>query len=439
MAHNMVIPVILCGGHGLRLWPLSTRELPKPFHRFHGAYSLLQDTLLRCRSQLFHSRPVIVASIVHHALLLEQLSEIDVKAELLLEKSGRDSLGAALAGAMHVSDRASGDMMLLMAADHYIPDVADFERAVAKACPAADKGMLVTFGIRPGRPHEGYGYIKPGDVVSGTDTVHVAQFVEKPDRERAAELIADGWLWNSGNFLCQPAVLLKEAEELARPMFLAIKAAYAGRSKPGDAVVLGTALVGDEVGAVSIDRAIMEKTGRGCVLPVDYRWNDIGTWASVADLYSPDAAQNTTSGTALVLHATGVFVHAVNLPVAVVGVDDVIVVATDAGVLVTTREAAQHVKLVSEAFRNIGSDGTEAVPYVIPPGGGRIDLALCPQDRLLLVSKGKAVIERDAATSSVSHNGVYVIPGNTVCRICNGGTCDLEMFVILPVQQVVNR
>ncbi len=337
-----VIPVILSGGSGTRLWPLSRASKPKQFLRFGRPNSLFQETVLRCRSAVFDPRPIIVGADAHRFLLAEDLRDISVEADILLEPVARNSCAAIVAGCLQALSRDPHAMVLALAADHFIPDAEAFSEAVAAACGDAERGLLVTFGITPRHPATGYGYIAPGPERHGASFA-VQSFIEKPDQAAAARHIADGYLWNSGNFLFKAATFLNEAQRLAPEIVSAVRQAFEGASRDLDFLRLEPEAFA-AAPPVSVDYAVMEKTSHAAVLPVSYQWSDVGSWGAVSDLHETAAGGNAIIGDAVVLDGQDNLVHSEGRLTAVVGMSGAVVVATRDSVLVAARERSEDVK-----------------------------------------------------------------------------------------------
>ena len=320
--HPPVYPVILCGGSGERLWPASRPWRPKPFLPLVGPQSGFQAAVLRAAS-LATGGMVIVGGELHEGLIVRQLAEIDAEATLLLEPAGRDTAPAIAAAAAWVAARSPEAILLILPADHHVPDAEAFCTAVRESLVAAEAGAIVTLGVRPGSPATAYGYIRPG---AGEATVKpIAAFVEKPAAEAAAALVAGGALWNSGTFIASAATLVSEVTRLAPQVAAAAIAAV----RALDGRRLGAAFVGAP--KVAFDRAVMEKTDRGAVLPVDFAWSDLGAWDAVAAV---------TGERVLIRAAPGMRVE-------VLGLSDVAVVAELDAVLVTALDHSQAVRDVA--------------------------------------------------------------------------------------------
>ena len=348
MAEQLIIPVILSGGAGTRLWPLSRDAKPKQFLRFGSEYSLMQETVLRCSSPGFDQRPIIVSGETQRFLIAEDLREINVRADIILEPMRRDSCAAIAAGCLQALERSPDAVVFILAADHKIPDVKAFAEAVAKAKPDAVSGYLTTFGIKPTCAATGYGYIKPGAKVGDGGSAVLEKFVEKPDAVTAATYVEAGYLWNSGNFLFSAQVFLDELRKFAPLVLAAVQESFSKARKDTDFVWLETNGFAQSP-QISVDYAVMEKTERAAVFAVDYAWNDIGSWDAVYELLSKDEKKNSVQGHGLVMQGKNNFVQSEGILTALIGVDDLVVVTTADAVLITKRGISENVKnLVGE-------------------------------------------------------------------------------------------
>jgi mannose-1-phosphate guanylyltransferase/mannose-6-phosphate isomerase len=352
----VIVPVVLCGGAGTRLWPASRQDLPKPFLPLIGGRTTFALTLDRIADRAVFGSPLVVASASHRNLVESALADAGVEGELLLEPVPRDTAAAIAAAAAHVARSHADAVILVLPADHVIRDGAGFAATVAAALPAARSGHIVVFGIKPDHPATGFGYIQPGPQLADGAARKVAAFIEKPDGERAAELVAKGYLWNSGMFLMRADVAVGETRRHAPEIARAAEAAVATASATGGATILEK----DAFSAApkkSIDYAVMEKTDRAAVVEARFDWSDLGAWSAVWDAAEKDAAGNAISGDAVLIDARGVLVSTETQRVGVVGIDNVAVVAADGAVLVTTRERSGQVKDLVAAIQS----RTEAV------------------------------------------------------------------------------
>lgn len=338
----------MCGGAGMRLWPVSREAFPKQFLRFGSSHTLFQETMLRVAVQGY-AKPVVVAGNDHRFIVADQLREIGVEADILLEPVRRDSCAAVVAAAAMIARDDPTTPMLVLAADHDIGDAATFREHVERGLPGADQ-WLITFGIRPRFPATGYGYIAPGSLMAEVpDVFTVARFAEKPDYETATRYIAEGYLWNSGNFLFSAGTFLAEADRLAPdiagPVSLAVDKAL-----PDLDFIRLDAEAFRNAAAQSIDYAVLEKSDRVAVVPSDFPWSDIGTWSAVQAANAPDDAGNVSIGSASFHEAQGNLAYSPDRFTAVVGMDNVAVISTVDALLVVNREHAEAVKSVVEGL-----------------------------------------------------------------------------------------
>ncbi|HUH56710.1 MAG TPA: mannose-1-phosphate guanylyltransferase/mannose-6-phosphate isomerase [Rhodanobacter sp.] len=350
----MLIPLILSGGSGTRLWPVSRKNLPKQFLALAGQGTLFQQAIARTRQLPQVAAPIVVASDDHRFLAADQLLESGIDdATIVLEPLARNTAPAIALGALQAIDRDADAVLLVLPADHLIGDTDAFAAAVEKALPLAEQGWLVTFGIRPDRPETGFGYIRHGEAVG--DGYHVDQFVEKPDLATAKSYVADGgYDWNSGMFLFKASRYLEELAAHAPAMLTAVREAHAKASVDLDFVRIDRdafARVPDD----SIDYAVMEKTRRAAVIPVSCAWSDIGSWSALWQTSVHDAQGNAHDGDTLAIDTRNSLLRSHDRHLlATVGVDDLIVVTTPDATLVAHRDAAQDVKKIVEQLKAAG-------------------------------------------------------------------------------------
>ncbi|MEW6017802.1 MAG: AGE family epimerase/isomerase [Pseudomonadota bacterium] len=349
-----VYPVIMCGGAGTRLWPASVPQRPKQFLSLTGELSMFQETVRRVAAIPGTAQVVVVAGQGHGALVAEQLAALDTAAVVLLEPQARDSAPAMAAACAWIESCDPQGIAVVVAADHHIPDAAAFQRAAEQAVAAAQAGHIVTLGVTPREPSTAYGYISPGEPLDG-EARRVAAFVEKPDAATAQGYIDQGYLWNSGNFVVSARGLLAELEAFEPQIATSARAAVAEAAdgERSGARVLGRAF--GQAPKISIDYAVMEKTRRAAVLPVDFDWSDLGAWDAVHAAGQADAQGNVTQGRTALIGAAGNLVRAGGrATVALVGVRDLAVVVEDDQILVCALDQSQQVKAAVDAVRALG-------------------------------------------------------------------------------------
>ncbi|MEC7996775.1 MAG: mannose-1-phosphate guanylyltransferase/mannose-6-phosphate isomerase [Pseudomonadota bacterium] len=371
----MLHPVILAGGVGSRLWPLSRAAMPKQFIELDGPSSLFQQTLTRLGGLLELGTIRVLGNSEHRFLIAEQLRLQQLEgSQILLEPVGRNTAPAVTVAALAAMDEDRDAKILVLAADHKITNVPAFEQAVAAAIELASKKYLVTFGIVPGRPEIGYGYLKKGLPVS-TQGFRVEEFVEKPDLETASAYVASGeHYWNSGMFLFSAAEFLLEMEIYAPDIMQQCRLAFERISPDLDFLRIPDA----EFAACrseSIDYALMEKTSRAAMVPLDAGWNDLGSWQSLWDISQKDEAGNVVSGQVKVIGTRQSYVHAASRVVAAIGLENVTIVETDDAVLVASSDELQRVRQLVEGLKAQAPHLTETASLVHRPWGSYRTLA----------------------------------------------------------------
>jgi len=339
-------PVILCGGSGTRLWPLSRQSRPKQFLPLVTSRSLLQDTAARVGSLPECSAPIIMSNHEHRFMVAEQLQELGiVPAAQILEPVPRNTAPAIAVAALQLRNTDPDGIMLVLPSDHAIADTGAFHEAIRTAARSAAKGLLVTFGIRPSEPNTGFGYIERGQPIEGEARVfRVGRFVEKPDLDTARGYIASGrFSWNSGIFLFSPRRYLEELERFRPDILKASAQALQGAARDLDFIRLERAAF-EAAPAESIDYAVMEKTSAGAVVEADFGWSDVGSWSALWEMGEKDAAGNLLRGDVQVKDASGCYLRADKRLLFALGVKDLVVVDTDDALFVGARSRAQEVK-----------------------------------------------------------------------------------------------
>jgi mannose-1-phosphate guanylyltransferase/mannose-6-phosphate isomerase len=450
----LIHPVILCGGSGTRLWPASRESFPKQFLPLaEPGRSSFQATAARLADGATFARLAVITANDARFLVAEQLAQGGIAADILLEPCRRDSAPAVAVAALHAAARDPKALVLILPADHAIGDDAAFVQAARAARAGAMAGHIMTLGITPTHPSTAYGYIQPGGPLPGETGAHaVARFLEKPDTARAAGLIADGALWNGGYFLFRADVMLDELEAHAPAVLEAASAAVATAARDLDFVRLGEEAFG-RAPQISIDYAVMERTRRAGVLPVGFPWSDIGTWGALWEVAPRDADGNALRGRVAVRDTHNSLVHSSGeILTTVVGLDDVVVVATDDAVLVTSRSAGAEVKGLVETLRRRGEPEADAHRLMYRPWGSyqRIDIGgrfqvkritVKPGGRLSLqkhhhraehwvVVRGTAEVTVDGAVRLVHENEAAYLPIGCVHRLANPGKIPLELIEV---------
>ena len=445
-----IIPVIMCGGSGTRLWPASRESLPKQFIPLLGDLSTFQTTVARFAGPAF-GKPLILASNDVRFIVAEQIATLGIAAEIVLEPSRRDSAAAVAVAACLAARKDPKAVALVVAADHLIPDTEIFVADCVRAADAAREGFIMTLGVTPSAPATGYGYIAPGEAIAGTDAFQIARFVEKPDLATAQRYIADGYLWNSGNFLFRADAMLEELRAHAPATIAAAETAVDRATTDLDFLRLDpeSFLTAPKI---SIDYAVMERTGRAGVLPVSFSWSDIGSWGAIWEASARDAAGNALHGNVEVLDTRNSLVHGDAVLTAVVGLDDVVVVSTPDAVLVTTRARSEQVKDLVAAMKAKRRTEVDDHLKMYRPWGSyqRIDIGprfqvkritVKPGHRLSLqkhfhraehwvVVRGTAEVTIDDQVILRHENEAAYLPIGSVHRLANPGKIDLEMIEV---------
>jgi len=449
----MIYPVILSGGAGTRLWPMSRAALPKQLLRLTSERSMFQETLLRLQGIEELGQPLVVCNNEHRFVIAEQLREIGIDPlGIVLEPFGRNTAPAAAVAALSLLERDDSAVMLVLPADHLIRNIAAFHQAVRDGCAAVQQGHLVTFGIVPNAPETGYGYIQEGPALSGLAACRVARFVEKPDRAEAEALLAAGnHFWNSGMFLFSCRQFLEELERYQPDIVAACRQALAKARRDLDFLRLDEKAFAD-CPSDSIDYAVMEHTRAAAMVKADIGWNDIGAWSAIWEVGDRDEFGNVKQGDVWLDGVENSLVRAESRMVAAIGVKNVVIVETSDAVLIVDRDRAQDVKKVVEHLKQAGRSEHEFHTRVLRPWGWYegIDkgdrfqvkrISVNPGASLSLqmhyhraehwvVVRGTAEVTRDGETFFVSENESTYIPVGVKHRLANPGKVPLEIIEV---------
>ncbi|PKH88002.1 mannose-1-phosphate guanylyltransferase/mannose-6-phosphate isomerase [Colwellia sp. Bg11-28] len=446
----MITPVIMAGGSGSRLWPLSRSLYPKQFLALSGELTMLQTTVQRL-SNLEVNSPLVICNEEHRFIVAEQLRALDITGSIILEPVGRNTAPAiALAAEVTVND--NDPLLLVLAADHVIQNTDAFTDAVKNAIPLAEVGKLVTFGIVPTQAHTGYGYIKRGNPVLGSSGYDVNAFVEKPDANTAANYLESGeYYWNSGMFLIKASRYLQELQKYRPEIFMACKKALDHTTHDKDFVRLDAetfALCPDE----SVDYAVMENTTDAVVVPLDAGWNDIGAWSALWEVNDKDEEGNTTFGDTILQDTSNSLIHGGERLIATVGLDNVVIVDTKDALLVACKDKVQDVKKIVEKLKAEKRSEFKIHREVYRPWGkyDAIDngeryqvkrITVNPGEKLSsqmhhhraehwIVVSGTASVTNGEKTFLVTENESTYIPIGIVHSLENPGKLPLEMIEV---------
>jgi mannose-1-phosphate guanylyltransferase/mannose-6-phosphate isomerase len=446
-----ILPVIMCGGSGTRVWPESRETLPKQFIPLVGERSTFQTTMQMLADPAFET-PLVISSLDYRFLITDQLREIGAHADIVLEPMRRDS-GPAVAVAAGLAARRSPDtIVVVLAADHVVRNQAGLVDLCKKAAVAAKDGYIVTLGVKPDAPATGYGYLRPGaPLKAGGDVLKLEAFVEKPDRDTAQSYVDAGYFWNSGNFIFRADVMQAEIAKFEPEIFAAAEAAIEAATTDLGFLVLDAAAF-EQAPKKSIDYAVMEKTEQAALIPADIGWSDVGNWRAVWELSDRDARGNSVRGNGVVMDAINVHVRSDETLTTVVGVDDIIVVTTQDAVLVLSSEHGDKVKeLVAQLKRDNHREAGEHKRIFRPWGyyqsvdaGARYQvkrIVVKPGERLSLqkhfhraehwiVVKGTAEVGRDDEVHLVHENESIYLPIGCKHRLINPGKIDLELIEV---------
>lgn len=447
-APDSIISVVLCGGSGTRLWPLSRKALPKQFVPLVQGKSLLQLTLERAAR--LGQRQLIVAAEDHRFLVQACAVAAGVQSTILLEPMARNTAAAMAAAALNVAPDA---LLLFQPADHHIPDSAAFVATVLAGVPAARAGSIVTFGVHPTFPSTAYGYIEQGVALTDQGAAHsVACFIEKPDATRAQQLLlAGGYFWNAGIFLVQASTLLDALKTYAADILASCEKAVSSQTADGNFRRLGAEAFA-ACRADSIDYAVMEKAANVAVLPFVSAWSDVGSWNAVAELTAPDADGNRVHGQGHTVQATNTFIHAPHRPVVALGTHNLLIIDTVDAVLVADAASAEQVKSVVAqleakgvpqalhhrhvarpwgTYDSVDSGERFQVKRIVVKPGATLSLQMHHhRAEHWVVVRGTAEVTNGDKVTLLTENQSTYIPLGQVHRLANPGKVPLEIIEV---------
>lgn len=450
---NPVIPVILSGGSGSRLWPVSRKSFPKQFWPLLSQQTLLQETALRGVSCTVGA-PIVVCNQEHRFIIAEQLREVGITdARIVLEPMGRNSAPAIAAAALLVAETDPNAVLWIMAADAAISKPENLRDVLGRGVQAAREGHIVTFGMTPTRPDTGYGYIRLGPQLAGIGGVYqVSSFIEKPDAARAEEMLGTReYLWNSGMFLFRAGTIIEELEQYAPDVLAAVRQSVKEQTRDADFIRLNPTYF-SESPDISIDYAVAERTQHAAVVPADLGWSDVGSWDALWELSEKDEDGNVTSGDVFLSHSRNCYVRSDGIVAAVSGVDDLIVVVTQDAVLVSHRDHAQDVKQVVSRLEAAGrpearthnrnyrpwgfyegltkGDRFQVKRIVVDPGRKLSLQKHFHRAEHWVVVEGTAIVTRDNEEHMVRENESIYLPLGSVHRLLNPGRIPLTLIEV---------
>ncbi|KSV69064.1 hypothetical protein N182_32970 [Sinorhizobium sp. GL2] len=452
-AVDKITPVLLAGGAGSRLWPVSRDQLPKQFQPLVGDFSTYQQTLKRVSDSAVYRKPIVITNDHFRFFAQRQAEDAGVPTEVVLEPARRDSAAAIAAAALVAEKSAPGGLVLALAADHVVLDDRLFSDAVGLGSRAAGEGHIVVFGLTPTEPRTAYGYINPGPAFDGHDDLMLVQrFVEKPNVETALGYMKNGYLWNSGNFLFRSDVMIAELEAYAPEILAAVRGSVERAENDLGFLRLEKERF-EEAPKNSIDYAVIEKSKKIAVVRGHFGWSDIGSWDAIWEVAPKDSAENVIQGDGFALKSEGCLVHSNGIMTTVVGAKDLVIVATKDAVLVVPKSQSQEVKALVETLKGAGQKAVTEIHARIHSPWGYVEEMLTG-DRFgvkrIMIDPGARtslqrhmsrsehwVVVRGTATVTIGDRikvlaedeSVYV-PVGDVHRIANEGEIPLELIEV---------
>lgn len=450
----MIVPVILAGGSGTRLWPLSRELYPKQLIDIYNENTMLQNTLLRLKNLDDLTTPVVVCNEAHRFMTAEQLLNIDIEPHsIILEPCGRNTAPAIALAAIKLAEKGEDPIMLVLPADHVIENIDHFHEKISQGNDLAEKGFLITFGIVPGSPETGYGYIKKGQMIDGlSKACKIECFVEKPDQEHAREYVSSNeYCWNSGMFMFKASAIIDELEQYAPDMLYSCRQVIESGTQDLDFLRIDRELF-EKVAPDSIDYAVMEKTGKGVMISLDAGWNDLGSFDALWQTGDKDEDCNVFKGDILTHDVKDSYIHAEGRLVAAVGLEKFVIVETSDAILVSPRDRVQDVKKIVLQLKAKKREESVTHRRVYRPWGNyeTIDLSqryqvkritVKPGAKLSLqkhyhraehwtVVSGTAIVTKDDEEIMLIENESTYISLGTVHRLENPGTIPLELIEV---------
>ncbi|ACL03190.1 mannose-1-phosphate guanylyltransferase/mannose-6-phosphate isomerase [Desulfatibacillum aliphaticivorans] len=448
----MILPVILAGGSGTRLWPLSRYQYPKQLLALSGDNSLLQRTALRLQGLEGAASPLVVCNEKHRFFVAEQFLQMEIDPfSIVLEPVGKNTAPAVAAAAIKALALGEDPVLFVLPADHHIQDAEGFLKSAKTGEALAEQGRLITFGVVPHAPETGYGYIRKGESFAEGAFI-LDKFVEKPDLPTAEQYLASGdYLWNSGMFMFKASVVLEELKKHAPEIVQACKQAVEGGREDLDFFRLDAKAFGQSP-SISIDYAVMEKTSQGVVLPLEIGWDDLGSWESLWQTGEKDENSNVLVGDVTTVDVTNSYLHATKRMLAAVGVSDLVVVETADAILVANRDKVQNVKHIVEELRKRQREEAVSHRKVYRPWGSYESIEVSNRFQVKLITvkpgaklslqkhfhraehwvvvSGTAIASRDGEEITLHEDQSTYIPLGVVHRLENPGKIPLELIEV---------